>query len=172
MMLAKSMHQIARIEFRNSKFPYARGLCPLATPARGLCPLDPRQGASPLEPPSLVNNLGPPLSSGWIRPWSEYCVVCCHLRVSWACNIQRCIRKAIVPTRWPQGKKADGLGSLCIHNIIPPIVSVWIKKMKSWGWPPDNQVIIFTCPESFQVIFFVLFCFLRKAFMTGIHNDL
>ena len=60
MMLAKSMHQIARIEFRNSKFPYARGLCPLVTPARGLCPLDPRQGASPLEPPLLVNNLGPP----------------------------------------------------------------------------------------------------------------
>ena len=60
MMLAKSMHQIARIEFRNSKFPYARGLCPLATPARGLCPLDPRQGASPLEPPSLINNLAPP----------------------------------------------------------------------------------------------------------------
>ena len=50
MMLAKSMHQIARIEFRNSKFPYARGLCPL----------DPRQGASPMEPPLLVNNLGPP----------------------------------------------------------------------------------------------------------------
>ena len=40
------MHQIARIEFRNSKFPYARGLCPL----------DPRQGASPMEPPLLVNN--------------------------------------------------------------------------------------------------------------------
>ena len=72
MMLVKSMHQIARIEFRNSKFPYARGLCPLATPARGLCPLDTRQGASPLEPPSLVNNLGPPpLSSGWIRPCQE-----------------------------------------------------------------------------------------------------
>ena len=59
MMLAKSMHQIVRIEFRNSKFPYARGPAP-STPARGLCPLDPRQGASPLEPPSLVNNLGPP----------------------------------------------------------------------------------------------------------------
>ena len=49
-MLAKSMHQITRIEFRNSKFPYTRGLCPL----------NPRQGASPLEPPSSVNNLGPP----------------------------------------------------------------------------------------------------------------
>ena len=59
-MLAKSMHQIARIEFRNSKFPYARGLCHLATPARGLCPLDPRQGTSPLEPPSLVNIWAPP----------------------------------------------------------------------------------------------------------------
>ena len=58
-MLAKSMHQIARIEFRNSKFPYARK-GPLATPARGLCPLDPHHGASPLEPPSLINNLGPP----------------------------------------------------------------------------------------------------------------
>ena len=62
MMLAKSMHQIARIEFRNSKFPYARGLCPLATPARELCPLD---------PPLLVNNLAP-LSSGWIRPCSNF----------------------------------------------------------------------------------------------------
>ena len=60
MMLAKSMHQIARIEFRNSKFPYARGLFPLATPARG---------PAPWKPPSLINNLAPPLSSGWIRPW-------------------------------------------------------------------------------------------------------
>ena len=68
MMLAKSMHQIARIEFRNSKFPYARGLCPLPTPARGLCPLDPRQGASPLEPPSLVHNLGPPFPATGSAP--------------------------------------------------------------------------------------------------------
>ena len=68
MMLAKSMHQIAWIEFRNSKFPYARGLCPLATPARGVCPLDPHQGASPLEPPSLVNNLGPPFPAAGSAP--------------------------------------------------------------------------------------------------------
>ena len=68
MMLAKNMHQIARIEFRNSKFPYARGLCPLATPARGLCPLDPCQGASPLEPPSLINNLGPPFPATGSTP--------------------------------------------------------------------------------------------------------
>ena len=58
-MMAKSMHQIARIEFRNSKFRYARARCPLTTPAMGLCPLDPHQGASPLEPPSSVNNLAP-----------------------------------------------------------------------------------------------------------------
>ena len=32
-MLVKSMNQIAQIEFRNAKFPQARGLCPLATPA-------------------------------------------------------------------------------------------------------------------------------------------
>ena len=54
------MHQIAQIEFRNAKFSYARGPCPLATPARGLYTLDPHQGASPLENQSLVNNLGPP----------------------------------------------------------------------------------------------------------------
>ena len=35
------MHQIARIEFRNANFPYARGLCPLATPARGQAPWTP-----------------------------------------------------------------------------------------------------------------------------------
>ena len=63
MMLAKSMHQIARIEFRNSKFPYARGLCPLATPARGLCPL---------EPPSLVNNLAPPFPEAGSAPEPEH----------------------------------------------------------------------------------------------------
>ena len=40
-MLVMSMHQIARIEFRNAKFPYARGLCPLATPARGPAPWTP-----------------------------------------------------------------------------------------------------------------------------------
>ena len=49
-ILAKSVHQVAQIEFRNAKFPYARGRCPLATPAKGLCPL---------EPPSSVNNLAP-----------------------------------------------------------------------------------------------------------------
>ena len=72
MMLAKSMHQIARIEFRNSKFPYARGLCPLATPARGLCPLDPCRGASSLEPPSLVNNLGPPFPAAGSAPVARF----------------------------------------------------------------------------------------------------
>ena len=40
-MLVMSMHQIARIEFRNAKFPYARGLCPLVTPARGPAPWTP-----------------------------------------------------------------------------------------------------------------------------------
>ena len=75
MMLANSMHQIARIEFRNSKFPYARGCCPLATPARGLCPLDTRQGASPApsapwNPRHWLTICPPPLSSGWIRPCS------------------------------------------------------------------------------------------------------
>ena len=37
-MWVKNMHQIAQIELRNAKLPYARGLCPLATPARVLCP--------------------------------------------------------------------------------------------------------------------------------------
>ena len=40
-MLVKSMYQIAQIEFRNAKFAYARGLCPLATPARGPTPWTP-----------------------------------------------------------------------------------------------------------------------------------
>ena len=88
MMLAKSMHQIARIEFRNSKFPYARGLCPLAT-RQGALPPGPRQGASPLEPPLLVNNLGPPLSSGWIRPWLSYqdhTTAGLYILMHWNCN--------------------------------------------------------------------------------------
>ena len=59
-MLAKSMHQIARIEFRNSKFPYARGLCPLATPARGPAPWNPRHWST----------IWAPLPGGWIRPWT------------------------------------------------------------------------------------------------------
>ena len=50
-MLAKSMHQIARIEFRNSKFPYARGLCPLPTPARGPAPWNPRYCSTIWAPP-------------------------------------------------------------------------------------------------------------------------
>ena len=81
MMLAKSMHQIARIEFRNSKFPYARGLCPLATPAKGLCPLDPHQGASPMEPPSLVNNLSPPFPAAGSAP--DWCY--CHIVSIFVC---------------------------------------------------------------------------------------
>ena len=60
MMLAKSMHQIARIEFRNSKFPYARGLCPLATPARGALPPGPPPGGQPPGTPVIGHNLGPP----------------------------------------------------------------------------------------------------------------
>ena len=48
-MLVKSMHQIARIEFRNAKFPYARGPTPWTpvlvtnfTAPRGEAILDPR----------------------------------------------------------------------------------------------------------------------------------
>ena len=56
------MHQIARIEFRNAKFPYARGLCPLATPARGPTPWTPvlvtnftaPRGEAILDPPVLL----------------------------------------------------------------------------------------------------------------------
>ena len=61
MMLAKSMHQIARIEFRNSKFPYARGLCPLATPARGPAPWNPRHWSTIWAPPPF-QRLDPPLA--------------------------------------------------------------------------------------------------------------
>ena len=64
-MLVKSMHQIARIEFRNAKFPYARGLCPLATPARGPTPWTPvlvtnftaPRGEAILDPPVVVIKL-------------------------------------------------------------------------------------------------------------------
>ena len=35
------MHQIVQIELRNAKFPYARGLCPLATPPRASAPFSP-----------------------------------------------------------------------------------------------------------------------------------
>ena len=50
------------------KISLRKGVCPLATPARGLCSLDPHQGASPLEPPSLVNNLGPPFPAAGSAP--------------------------------------------------------------------------------------------------------
>ena len=58
-MLAKSMHQIARIEFRNSKFPYARGLCPLATLARGPASWNPHHRSTIWVPP--FQRLDPPL---------------------------------------------------------------------------------------------------------------
>ena len=67
-MLAKSMHQIARIEFRNAKFPYARGLCPLATPAKGVSSWTPDRGPASWKPRSR-STICPPLSSCWIRPW-------------------------------------------------------------------------------------------------------
>ena len=57
MMLAKSMHQIARIEFRNSKFPTQGGSAPW-TPARGPAPWNPRYWST----------IWAPLSRGWIRP--------------------------------------------------------------------------------------------------------
>ena len=47
MMMAKNMHQIAQIEFRNSKFPHA-------------APWNPRRWSTTWAP----------LSSGWIRPVS------------------------------------------------------------------------------------------------------
>ena len=58
-MLAKSMHQIVQIEFRNAKFPYARGCCPLATPASGLAP-GPPPGGQPPGTPVVVHQLGVP----------------------------------------------------------------------------------------------------------------
>ena len=57
MMLAKSMHQIARIEFRNSKFPYARGLCPL----------DPPRGPAP-GTPIIGQQFGPPFPAAGSLP--------------------------------------------------------------------------------------------------------
>ena len=54
-MLAKSMHQIARIEFRNAKFPYARGLCPLDPHSRST--IWAQFGAPPFQ------RLDPPLAS-------------------------------------------------------------------------------------------------------------
>ena len=62
-MLVKSMHQIARIEFRNAKFPYARGLCPLATPARGPTPWT----------PVLVTNFTAPRGEAILDPPQPQC---------------------------------------------------------------------------------------------------
>ena len=134
MMLAKSMHQIARIEFRNSKFPYARGLCPLATPARGLCPLDPRQRTSPLKPPSLVNNLGPPLSSAWIRPWlvvmgaSTTHMVCCHQ--------MRIFNTSLAYLFWLAYNKKSNIQS-----------SVWATLMKLGKWVVMGTSTMFCCHQ-------------------------
>ena len=66
-MLAKSMHQIARIEFRNSKFPFARGLCPLdpCQPA----PWNPRHWLTIWAPP--FQRLDPPLTTGTTRGGSS-----------------------------------------------------------------------------------------------------
>ena len=52
MMLAKSMHQIARIEFRNSKISLRKGALP---------PCNPRQGALPPGPPPGGQPPGTPL---------------------------------------------------------------------------------------------------------------
>ena len=57
-MLAKRMHQIARIEFRNSKFPYAT-----CNSRQGLYPLNPRQ---PPGTPVIGQQFGPPFQ--WLDP--------------------------------------------------------------------------------------------------------
>ena len=68
-MLAKSMHQIARIEFRNSKFPYAKGALPPCNPHQGALPPGPPPGGQPPGTPVIGQQFwAPPLSSGWIRP--------------------------------------------------------------------------------------------------------
>ena len=62
------MHQIARIELERQNFPRQGELPPCTTPTKGLCPLDARQGASPLDPHGQSITRAPLLSSGWIRP--------------------------------------------------------------------------------------------------------
>ena len=58
MMLAKSMHQIVRIEFRNSKFPYARGSAPLQPPP----------GGQPPGTPVIGQQFGPPFPAAGSAP--------------------------------------------------------------------------------------------------------
>ena len=89
-MLAKSMHQIARIEFRNSKFPYARGIWPLQPPPGGSTPWTPARGPAHWNPrhwltisaPPPFQRLDPPLGgrpggdveiSGWGPMAHDYC---------------------------------------------------------------------------------------------------
>ena len=69
-MLVKSMHQIARIEFRNAKFPYARGLCPLATPARGPTPWT----------PVLVTNFTAPRGEAILDPPVEGYIIALQIK--------------------------------------------------------------------------------------------
>ena len=57
-MLAESMHQIARIEFKIQNFPTQGGAAPFYTLPGG-------------QPPGTLiigQQFGPPLSSGWIHP--------------------------------------------------------------------------------------------------------
>ena len=137
MMLAKSMHQIARIEFRNSKFPYARGLCPLATPARGLCPLDPRQGASPLEPPSLVNNLGPPPFQRLDPPLLHRTYLMISKKFKgcgmgpWLVLVSPCFRENVVAT-CKIGSFLCSLDNLLQKNVIVLFFFFFLKSISKW----------------------------------------
>ena len=66
-------HQIAQIEFRNAKFLYARGRCPLQPPPEGCVPWTPARGppgtsvvSQQLAPPPF-QRLDPPLKKArWI----------------------------------------------------------------------------------------------------------
>ena len=81
-MLTKSMHQIARTEFRNAKFP-TQGGCPLATPTSGSSPGTP-SSVNDL-PPSPFQRLNPPVLkyqsiNYYIIKLSLYRCVCTSIR--------------------------------------------------------------------------------------------
>ena len=89
-MLAKSMHQIVQIEFRNSKFPYTRdsqggaatlqpqsgGSAPW-TPTRGLAPWNPCHWSTIWAPPFPAAGSGPAVHN-W-QKWKSAFLTCpCH----------------------------------------------------------------------------------------------
>ena len=135
MMLAKSMHQIARIGVQKFKISLRKGALPPCDPRQGLCPLDPRQGASPLEPPSLINNLGPPpFPAAGSAP------------VGWE------------PTRGFSRKKLSGSPGQCLrlylghHKVQNSIKSPGKSPLSPDSWGPEILLITALSKKHFVVL--------------------